>query len=208
MSGNKDLRINIQQERASTTADVIVEAAIRALEENSGDLDRISSKSLAQKSGFSVGSLYRYFTDKEHLFSKVWLFFISRLHQDLVSKVDAFPDDGSVRQLMMVILDHYFDSLSKRNPQRMIKIFRLCIRSLPDPENLAKPIDVLIEPLIRAQIRNQSGSMRVLDENELRIFLRGAQAMVRSDFLEQNPFFGTQSHRRLMLDSMVRLFQK
>jgi len=208
MSGNKDLRINIQQERASTTADVIVEAAIRALEENSGDLDRISSKSLAQKSGFSVGSLYRYFTDKEHLFSKVWLFFISRLHQDLVSKVDAFPDDGSVRQLMMVILDHYFDSLSKRNPQRMIKIFRLCIRSLPDPENLAKPIDVLIEPLIRAQIRNQSGSMRILDENELRIFLRGAQAMVRSDFLEQNPFFGTQSHRRLMLDSMVRLFQK
>lgn len=208
MSGNKDLRINIQQERASTTADVIVEAAIRALEENSGDLDRISSKSLAQKSGFSVGSLYRYFTDKEHLFSKVWLFFISRLHQDLVSKVDAFPDDGSVRQLMMVILDHYFDSLSKRNPQRMIKIFRLCIRSLPDPENLAKPIDVLIEPLIRAQIRNQTGSMRLLDENELRIFLRGAQAMVRSDFLEQNPFFGTQSHRRLMLDSMVRLFQK
>lgn len=208
MSGNKDLRINVQQERASTTADVIVEAAIRALEENFGDLDRISSKSLAQKSGFSVGSLYRYFTDKEHLFSKVWLFFISRLHQDLVSKVDAFPDDGSVRQLMMVILDHYFDSLSKRNPQRMIKIFRLCIRSLPDPENLAKPIDVLIEPLIRAQIRNQSGSMRILDENELRIFLRGAQAMVRSDFLEQNPFFGTQSHRRLMLDSMVRLFQK
>lgn len=208
MSVNKDLRINIQQERASTTADVIVEAAIRALEENSGDLDRISSKSLAQKSGFSVGSLYRYFTDKEHLFSKVWLFFISRLHQDLVSKVDAFPDDGSVRQLMMVILDHYFDSLSKRNPQRMIKIFRLCIRSLPDPENLAKPIDVLIEPLIRAQIRNQTGSMRLLDENELRIFLRGAQAMVISDFLEQNPFFGTQSHRRLMLDSMVRLFQK
>jgi AcrR family transcriptional regulator len=208
MSGNKDLRINIQQERASNTADVIVEAAIRALEENAGDLDKISSKSLAQKSGFSVGSLYRYFTDKEHLFSKVWLFFISRLHQDLVGKVDAFPDDGSVRQLMMVILDHYFDSLSKRNPQRMIKIFRLCIRSLPDPENLAKPIDVLINPLIRAQRRNQSGSMRVLDENELRIFLRGAQAMVRSDFLEQNPFFGTQSHRLLMLDSMVRLFQK
>jgi hypothetical protein len=32
--------------------------------------------------------------------------------------------------------------------------------------------------------------------------------MVRSDFLEENPYFATQSHQRLMLDALVRLFQK
>jgi hypothetical protein len=50
--------------------------------------------------------------------------------------------------------------------------------------------------------------MRMMDENELRVILRGALAMVRSDFLEQNPYFGSAAHKKLMLDSMVRLFQK
>lgn len=208
MNKSKELRVNIQQERASITADAIVEAAILALEESAGDLDKISSQILAKKSGFSVGSLYRYFTDKEHLYSQVWLYFIGRLHKSLVLKIDSFPANGTVRQLMMVILDHYFSDLSSRNSRRMVRIFRLCIRSLPDPENIAKPIDVLIDPLMRTQSRNQTETMRMMDENELRVILRGALAMVRSDFLEQNPYFGTSSHQRLMLDSMVRLFQK
>ena len=61
---------------------------------------------------------------------------------------------------------------------------------------------------IQAQKLNQTGTMRMMDENELRVILRGALAMVRSDFLEQNPYFGSAAHKKLMLDSMVRLFQK
>jgi AcrR family transcriptional regulator len=208
MSEIKALRINTQQERAAITADTIVEAAILALEENSGDLDMVSSSYLAKKSGFSVGSLYRYFTNKEDLYAKVWLYFISRLHKSLVTKINSFPVNGTNRQLMMVVLDHYFDDLSHRNSRRLVRIYRLCIRALPEPENIAKPIDVLIPAFIQAQKLNQTGTMRMMDEDELRVILRGALAMVRSDFLEQNPYFGSAAHKKLMLDSMVRLFQK
>ena len=201
------LRTPHKKESTANTVDTIVEAAILAIEE-SGGLDTISSRKLAQKSGFSVGSVYRYFKDKDHLFSKVWLFFITRLHGSLVPKINSFPATGTLRQLMMVIVDHYFNDLSRRKPSRGIPLYRMFIKSSVDPENMAKPIDVLIEPLMNAQKINKTDTMKIMDENEVRIYLRGALAMVRSDFLEGNPYFGTPSHQRVVLEALVRLFQK
>jgi len=201
------LRTPHKKESTANTVDTIVEAAILAIEE-SGGLDTISSRKLAQKSGFSVGSVYRYFKDKDHLFSKVWLFFITRLHGSLVPKINSFPATGTLRQLMMVIVDHYFNDLSRRKPSRGIPLYRMFIKASVDPENMAKPIDVLIEPLMNAQKINKTDTMKIMDENEVRIYLRGALAMVRSDFLEGNPYFGTPSHQRVVLEALVRLFQK
>ena len=201
------LRTPHKKESTANTVDMIVEAAILAIEE-SGGLDTISSRKLAQKSGFSVGSVYRYFKDKDHLFSKVWLFFITRLHGSLVPKINSFPATGTLRQLMMVIVDHYFNDLSRRKPSRGIPLYRMFIKASVDPENMAKPIDVLIEPLMNAQKINKTDTMKIMDENEVRIYLRGALAMVRSDFLEGNPYFGTPSHQRVVLEALVRLFQK
>jgi len=201
------LRTSHKKESTANTVDMIVEAAILAIEE-SGGLDTISSRKLAQKSGFSVGSVYRYFKDKDHLFSKVWLFFITRLHGSLVPKINSFPATGTLRQLMMVIVDHYFNDLSRRKPSRGIPLYRMFIKASVDPENMAKPIDVLIEPLMNAQKINKTDTMKIMDENEVRIYLRGALAMVRSDFLEGNPYFGTPSHQRVVLEALVRLFQK
>ena len=201
------LRTPHKKESTANTVDMIVEAAIFAIEQ-SGGLDTISSRKLAQKSGFSVGSIYRYFKDKDHLFSKVWLFFITRLHGSLVPKINSFPATGTLRQLMMVIVDHYFNDLSRRKPSRGIPLYRMFIKASVDPENMAKPIDVLIEPLMNAQKINKTDTMKIMDENEVRIYLRGALAMVRSDFLEGNPYFGTPSHQRVVLEALVRLFQK
>ena len=109
---------------------------------------------------------------------------------------------------MMVIVDHYFNDLSRRKPSRGIPLYRMFIKASVDPENMAKPIDVLIEPLMNAQKINKTDTMKIMDENEVRIYLRGALAMVRSDFLEGNPYFGTPSHQRVVLEALVRLFQK
>jgi bacillithiol biosynthesis cysteine-adding enzyme BshC len=126
----------------------------------------------------------------------------------LLQEIDAFPEKGTVRQLMMMISAYYFERLQKRRPNLVIPFYRLFIQSTPDPENVYKSMDVLINPLMRAQARNQSGTMRIMDENEIRICLRASQAMIRNDFMERNPYFGTELHQRTVLDLLVRLFQK
>lgn len=207
MASDKKLRTQPKQSRAEITTDIIIQAAIHAIE-SAEEIEAVTSQNLAVKSGFSVGSLYRYFKNKDDLYTSLWRFFVTRLHAGLVPKIDAFPDHGTVRQLMMMISEYYFDNLRSRRPGKAIPFYRLFIKATPDPENIYKVMDVLIEPLLRAQVRNQSGTMKIMDENEVRICLRASQAMIRNDFMERNPYFGTTSHKRTVLDLLVRIFQK
>jgi len=207
MSSDKKLRTKPKQSRAEITADIIIQAAIHAIE-SAEEIEAVTSQNLAVKSGFSVGSLYRYFKNKDDLYTSLWRFFVTRLHAGLVPKIDAFPDHGTVRQLMMMVAEYYFDNLRSRRPGKVIPFYRLFIKATPDPENVYKVMDVLIKPIMRAQIRNQSGTMRIMDENEVRICLRASQAMIRNDFMERNPYFGTTLHERTVLDLLVRIFQK
>jgi AcrR family transcriptional regulator len=207
MASDKKLRTQPKQSRAEATADIIIQAAIHALE-SAEEIEAVTSQNLAVKSGFSVGSLYRYFKSKDDLYTSLWRFFVTRLHAGLVPKIEAFPNHGTVRQLMMMVSEYYFDNLRSRRPSRVIPFYRLFIKAMPDPENIYKVMDVLIEPLMQAQTRNQSGTMKIMDENEVRICLRASQAMIRNDFMERNPYFGTTSHERIVLDLLVRLFQK
>lgn len=108
----------------------------------------------------------------------------------------------------MMMSGYYFDNLRSRRPGKAIPFYRLFIKAVPDPENVYKVMDVLIAPLMRAQTRNQSGTMKIMDENEIRICLRASHAMIRNDFMERNSYFGTTSHERTVLDLLVRLFQK
>ena len=207
MASDKKLRTQPKQSRAEITADIIIQAAIHAIE-SAEEVEAVTSQNLAVKSGFSVGSLYRYFKNKDDLYTSLWRFFVTRLHAGLVPKIDAFPDHGTVRQLMMMVAEYYFDNLRSRRPGKVIPFYRLFIKASPDPENVYKVMDVLIKPIMRAQIRNQSGTMRIMDENEVRICLRASQAMIRNDFMERNPYFGTTLHERTVLDLLVRIFQK
>lgn len=195
------------QPRSLLTSEAIIQAAILVIED-SDELKDVSTKHISKKSGFAVGVLYRYFKNKEHLFASVWMYFVTRLHSSLISKLEVFPNFGTVRQLMMLITEHYFDDLKKRKRTKVIKFYRLYIQSSGEPESISKPIDVLIKPLDQVIRINQSGTIRVLEEDEIRIYLRAALAMVRSDFLEGNPFFGTPKHQQFVLDTLVRMFQK
>jgi AcrR family transcriptional regulator len=207
VSSYKKLRTQPKQSRAEVTAETIIQAAINALE-NADEIESVTSTNLAVKSGYSVGSLYRYFKNKDDLYTSIWRFFVTRLHAGLLPKIEAFPDHGTVRQLMIMVSDYYFDNLRSRKPGKVIPFYRLLIKAVPDPENNYKVLDVLIEPLMKAQARNQSGTMKLMDENELRLCLRAANAIIRNDFLESAPYFGTPAHQRVALDLMVRLFQK
>lgn len=80
----------------------------------------MSTKDISKKSGFAVGVLYRYFKNKEHLFASVWMYFVTRLHIRLVHKLEEFPNFGTLRQLMMLITEHYFDDLKKESVVRLL----------------------------------------------------------------------------------------
>jgi len=80
----------------------------------------VSTKHISKKSGFAVGALNRYFKDKEHLFASIWSYCVTRLLSSLISKLEVFTNFGTVKQLMMLITEHYIDDLIKESAERLL----------------------------------------------------------------------------------------
>jgi AcrR family transcriptional regulator len=67
---NNTLRTNPQQERAIATINSILEASKRVL--LSQGYERFTTNRVAAASGFNIGTVYRYFPDKENIISQLY----------------------------------------------------------------------------------------------------------------------------------------
>jgi AcrR family transcriptional regulator len=201
------LRSKISQNRSNETADIIFQAAGEILEaEESFNIK--PTKDLAARAGVSVGSIYRYFKDKNDLYAKSWSYFVLKQHRLLIEKLVNFPKDGTLDELMPLIVNHYIDAISKKRGAVFIPVFRLFIKTHPEPEAIQKNIDEILLPLMHILCQNHSNTMKVLSQDELRLYLRAGQAMIRSSYLERDPYFGTPSHRVTTSAALIKLFSK
>lgn len=199
-------RNNPLQTRAELTANMILEAAVILIESESTDSSKITTDQIAKKSGFAVGSIYRYFGSKLDIFSKIWKYFTIRLHHEIRDVINNYPDNGTQADLITLIVNHYFEALSDKNLTQVIKLYRLHIQTCDDPENISQSIDILIEPLDRAIKRNTSGTFKNLTREEIQVYLRAAIAMIRSPILEMETYHGQAQHRKIVIEACCKLF--
>jgi AcrR family transcriptional regulator len=90
VSPDKKLRTQPKQSRAEVTAETIIQAAINALE-SAEEIESVTSNNLAVRSGYSVGSLYRYFKNKDDLYTSIWRFLLHASMLVLCQKLKPSP---------------------------------------------------------------------------------------------------------------------
>ena len=111
-----------QQERR----DRIVRAAISLLE-HGGEYDEIQMRDVAGEAGVALGTVYRYFTSKEHLYAAALLEWADNFPPREQSKrADGRSDEAQLRALM-----HRAVRAFERYPQ-MMRV-EIVIESSPDP---------------------------------------------------------------------------
>src|ERR1700742_1906927 len=110
-----------QQERR----DRIVHAAI-ALLENGGEYDDIQMRDVASEAGVALGTVYRYFTSKEHLYAAALLEWASNYPAREPAKRPTGNDEAQLRTLMRRAVRAF-----ERYPQ-MMRV-EIVIESSPDP---------------------------------------------------------------------------
>jgi TetR/AcrR family transcriptional regulator, cholesterol catabolism regulator len=111
-----------QQERR----DRIVRAAISLLE-HGGEYDEIQMRDVAQESGVALGTVYRYFTSKEHLYAAALLEWAANFPAGTQSKrAGGRSDEAQLRALMRRAVRAF-----ERYPQ-MMRV-EIVIESSPDP---------------------------------------------------------------------------
>jgi len=111
-----------QQERR----DRIVRAAISLLE-HGGEYDAIQIRDVAREAGVALGTLYRYFTSKEHLYAAALLEWAANFPaREQSTRAGGQSDEAQLRALMRRAVRAF-----ERYPQ-MMRV-EIVIESSPDP---------------------------------------------------------------------------
>jgi hypothetical protein len=195
-----------KQERSQKTLEDILEAAEQIVREANPDL--FTSRTLAQRSGYALGTLVRRLSSVENVYlwavkkgrDKKFQEFSIRITQfDIDTPIDAFAEN---------MIDSAFSAVQRVNPavMRFFEHRLTKINGLP-PDYFAY-MDLLVEPYLMAASKNQTGTFRSLSISEAPLLIRQICLLIERPFMEGNPIAGTQEHRRIAIDTIIRLLRK
>ena len=184
----------------------IMDAASELLNEKMGSAPH--AREIAAKSGYSVGTIYNYFTSVGDVVSNLVL----KRQMDNKKKVETIipdhPSDQSAEALCVKIVDELFSSYRAINPIVLRFSYNLAVSQSAKPDQHERVVDRLVQPLQAAAARDKTGTIRSFDDQELTLYLRGIVYLCRYPLLEGNAIYGTPEHQRIVLNVMVRVMSQ
>jgi len=191
-----------KQERSKQTLDDILEAASHLIEQ--ADPNLFTSRILADKSGYSLGTLNKRLISIENVF--IWL--IEQGQKKYIKAacriVEDFDPALPLRVLVENLVDIFFHAMKKVNP-KVIRYYehKMAVK-IGFHEDFDR-IDAIVQPFLALSRTNKSNTFRPLDETEMRLVLRSLLFLVERPFVYDDPIAGTAEHRKIAVDNSVRM---
>jgi len=195
-----------KQERSQKTLENILEAADQIVKE--ADPSQFTSRSLAQKSGYALGTLVRRLSSVENVF--LWAVKKNRdqKFQEVSISITQFDADTTIHTFAENMIDTAFAGFQRTNPAVM-RFFENRFTKLNGltPDYFSY-LDAMVEPYLVAASKNKTGTFRVLSTIEASLLIRQICLLAERPFIEGNPIAGTPEHRRVAIDMIIRLLGK
>ena len=192
-----------EQDRSKNTLEDLLASAILLVQE--AKPEKFTSRELAEKSGYSLGTLVKRLGSIESVF--LWAIKKGREKQfDSFAKIVSELDENSVlNDLLEQIADTTFASMTGVNP-KVIGYFedRLAKKNGFDPD-FYNYSDALVLPFIETAKRNKTNTFRMFSETEGKLIFRSTLTFAERPFVEGNPIAGTKEHRRIVIENLTRL---
>ena len=192
--------------KKDSTILAIMDAAGELLNEKMGSAPH--AREIAAKSGYSVGTIYNYFTSVGDVVSNLVL----KRQMDNTKKIETIildhPSDQSAEALCVKIVDELFSPYRAINPIVLRFSYNLAVSQSAKPDQHERVVDRLVQPLQAAAARDKTGTIRSFDDQELTLYLRGVVYLCRYPLLEGNAIYGTPEHQRIVLNVMVRVMSQ
>jgi AcrR family transcriptional regulator len=124
-----------RQARAQSTVDAIYEATLQIIVREGAE--RITTNRISEVSGFSIGTLYQYFHDRDSLLMAMGIAHRDRLIERLKTTLAASRDCPSCEAISRLVAAMVADARSNR------KMLRAVVRAATRKEMAAKTIDAM-----------------------------------------------------------------
>ena len=194
-----------KQDRSKQTFDDILEAASNLIEK--ADPDLFTSRILANESGYSLGTLNKRLMSVENVF--IWLIEQGKKKhiKTVVRIIEDFDPALPLPVLVETIIDFFFNVIKKVNPKVVRYYEQKMVAKIGFHEEFDRA-DGLLRPFMAASQNDTSNTFRQMNEIEMRLVLRSLLSVVERPFVYDDPIAGTGEHRRIAIETCVRLLGK
>lgn len=195
-----------KQDRSKQTLENILEAAYQIVE--SADPAIFTSRSLAKKSGYSLGTLTRRLSTIENVF--FWAIQKGReiKFQELASSFAQFDPNLTVEDFVKTMIDQSISGISKISPKVMRYYDDRYTRKNGLPCDYFAYIDVLVEPYLELCSRNRTDTFKTLTKDEAWLIFRAILTLLERPFAQGDHMAGTAEHRRIAIETCIRMLRK
>jgi len=193
-----------KQFRSEKTLNDLLEAADQLV--TAADPRKFTARSLAEKSGYALGTLSTRLQSVENVF--LWVIEKQRDQhiQVVVNIIEDFDLDKPVEVLGELLVDKAFETFKKVNPKVMQYVESRLIKRDQFSSKFFHFLDPVAEALFKHSKKNTSHTFREMTENETKLMVRSFIMIGERPFAEEDPIAGSKEHRRITLQSFVRLF--
>lgn len=199
---------NRSQERSAKTVLAIMQAARELIEVDPSKSP--SSRELVERSGYSMGTIFRYFKKIDDLFIYIFL----AKHKSEVKRVinelqQQSPNEDIHKFIQIFIKASLSNWTADGKPiKRNRFVVRQYLKRSESPELINTLTDAFIPVFLEIQKRDLSNTLRAMDPEECKLAIRAGLAILRSPYIEESPIAGSEAHYRYAQEMLLRLFGK
>jgi hypothetical protein len=198
--------LDAHQDRSKRTLDDLLEAAYSIVD--AADPDAFNSRNLADKSGYALGTLNKRLGSIENVF--IWAIEKGRDHklQDVINLMTEFDPHSSLQEFSEGVVNISFRNIGMVGP-RVMRYYENKLMTR-DGTSLASLdyTSVFIEPYLTMVNANQSNTFRKLSQDETRMIFKSMLTLIERPFINNDPIAGNDEHRRIAIETLIRLLGK
>ena len=192
---SETMRKSPTQARAEHTVDAILEAAAQILQ--SDGEERLNTNRIAERAGFSIGTLYQYFADKEAIVAALAERERDKVLASIVKALNSVESSDSetvVREIVRTLIG----SFAKRRRARKIIMMTMLKRWQFAPDKHGTGV---IEQMMVSGGSSRAPGGRPMTPAAAFVLTRAFMGAIRAAVLENSPFLDSQEFE----DELVHL---
>jgi AcrR family transcriptional regulator len=188
MSQDTDsMRRNPTQKRANDTVDTILEATARIVEQ--GDKGQLTTNHIAERAGYSVGTLYGYFPNKQVLLRGLALREMRRQESRLLAALKAVTPEQSDEAVVRIVIHAALRPFEARSRLR-IALMRLLARDEDIMAAIRSVQDHVLDLMLKAISARRPTPLQ-LSESRRFLLLASVAGAIQTAALERPDLFET-----------------
>ena len=192
-----------KQSRSLKAVDSILLAGKELIESKKQNLN---ARSLAEKSGYSIGNIYHHFEKIADVFVKIYLEKRVASQKKVAQLFIDHSPLSPINELAPKVTDQAISNHNEFDPKVLTFCLTALSKELNNPFEIDKSVEKLVAIFREVADRDQTNTFRKMTIPESQLLAKTYVYALRQPYIDESDLMGTEEHRQVMIKMFYSLF--